>query len=129
MKTTRGAKPGNLPGWQSVMRAALDAEAAPLPPEDARAMRAAVVSAARGGAPQPKWRPRHLALAATLLLIVGAGAAAGWRFDARQPTAAIAVEQIRPAGNEQLQLQFATPGGTRIIWVFNPDLNLKAMVP
>jgi hypothetical protein len=24
------------------------------------------------------------------------------------------------------QLQFLTPGGTRIIWVFNSDLNLKA---
>jgi hypothetical protein len=22
------------------------------------------------------------------------------------------------------QLQFATPGGTRIIWVFNPDFSL-----
>jgi hypothetical protein len=110
------------------MRAALDGETQTLAPDDAQAMRATVVSAAVETMPRRMW-PRPLAIAASLLLIVGAGVAAGRRFDARQPAVAVAVEQLPPAGGEQLQLQFATPGGTRIIWVFNPNLDLKAMVP
>ena len=30
------------------------------------------------------------------------------------------------AATPNRQLQFLTPGGTRIIWVFNQDLDLKA---
>jgi hypothetical protein len=128
MKTTRGANPGTMAGWQSAMRAALDGDTQSLDPDDAEAMRETVVAAARDSAPQRSWR-RPLAIAATVVLIVGAGAAAGRRFEPGQPPAASPVEHVRPAGTEQLQLQFATPGGTRIIWIFNPDLDLKAMIP
>ena len=30
---------------------------------------------------------------------------------------------------ETRQLQFATPGGTRIIWVFNSEFDLKESIP
>jgi ferric-dicitrate binding protein FerR (iron transport regulator) len=114
---------GAANAWQSAMRAALDAEAEPLAPEDLEAMRRTVVAAARDSAPErPLWRP--LVIAATLLLMMGVGGAAGRRFEARPP--APAPQSSSPAAGEQLQLQFATPGGTRIIWVFNSELDLKA---
>jgi hypothetical protein len=123
----RGTQPNNAPSWQAVMRAALEADAEALAPDDVHAMRRTVVGAARDTAPGISWR-RPVAIAATILLMIGVGATAGRRFDTRRP-AAVPVEQIRPGAGEQLQLQFATPGGTRIIWVFNPELELKAMVP
>jgi hypothetical protein len=125
---TRRVEAQNRPGWPSIMRAALDRDTPTLTSAEAQAMRATVVSAARDGGTRRMWR-RPLAIAATVLLILGAGAAAGRRSDSRQPTASGPVEPPPPAVNEQLQLQFATPGGTRIIWVFNPELDLKALMP
>jgi hypothetical protein len=34
-----------------------------------------------------------------------------------------------PAGNGRQQLQFATPGGTRIIWVFDAEFEVKGTLP
>ena len=111
--------------WRSRLRAALDDEAAAaghaLTDEDILAMRRAVVAAARDAAPGGRWR-RPLALAAAACLTIGVGAVVGRRFEAHGPPAPGAVGGSAP----QLQLQFATPGGTRIIWVFNADLDLKA---
>jgi len=43
----------------------------------------------------------------------------------REPAAEIAPAAAAPAGgSESRQLQFETPGGTRIIWVLSPDLTL-----
>ena len=36
-------------------------------------------------------------------------------------------DSARPA--ERRQLQFATPGGTRIIWTFDPDFSVKETDP
>ena len=33
------------------------------------------------------------------------------------------------ASGDMRQLQFATPGGTRIIWQFNPDFSLQGTTP
>ena len=33
------------------------------------------------------------------------------------------------AGSERRQIQFATPGGTRIIWQINPDFTLTETLP
>jgi hypothetical protein len=118
--------------WRAVLRSALDhgagADAETLAPEDVLAMRRAVVAAARDATPGRR-RRRSLAIAATVVLTIAAGVAVGRRFETREPAAARRAEPGRPAGGEQLQLQFATPGGTRIIWVFNSDLDLKARTP
>ena len=122
------APSGNPDGWRAVLREAVDAGAKPLASDDAVAMRRAVVAAARDVGQGPRrWRP--LALAATVLLMIGLGTAAGLRFQAvgRRVDRTGRVAPV-PAG-EQRQLQFATPGGTRIIWVFNSELDLKAATP
>ncbi len=115
--------------WRPLLRAALDHDAGPeaetLTPEDVVAMRRTVVAAARDASPG-RLRRRSLAIAATVLLAIGVGAAVERRLGERESAAAGPAEQARPAGAEHLQLQFATPGGTRIIWVFNSELDLKA---
>jgi hypothetical protein len=115
--------------WRPRLRAALDhdegADAGTLAPEDVLAMRRTVVAAARDASPG-RLRRRSLAIAATVLLVIGVGAAVERRLAEREPAATGPAEPALPAGGEHLQLQFATPGGTRIIWVFNSELDLKA---
>ena len=113
--------------WRPLLRAALDHDAGPegetLAPDDVLAMRRTVVAAARDASPAR--RRRSLAIAATVLLVIGVGAAVERRFGGGEPATAGPAEQAGPAAGEHLQLQFATPGGTRIIWIFNSELDLK----
>lgn len=112
--------------WRAVLRETLAAhEGEALPAEEAIAMRRAVVAAVAATAPPSSWA-RPLALAGMVLLMIAAGTALARRFDAPVPVSAPSADDADLASGEQRQLQFATPGGTRIIWIFNPDLNLKA---
>jgi hypothetical protein len=95
---------------------------------DADAMRRAVVAAAEAHASAPFW-PRPLFLAATVAVTIVVGVALGARLPQRaQPPPAAQLALSEPAASttrvdERRQLQFATPGGTRIIWVFDPAFN------
>jgi predicted pyridoxine 5'-phosphate oxidase superfamily flavin-nucleotide-binding protein len=92
------------------------------------AMRRAVVAAAETQALASFW-PRPLFLAATVAVTIVVGVVLGSGLSQRQqrpPAARFALSQ--PAAStthvaERRQLQFATPGGTRIIWVFDPEFN------
>ena len=42
---------------------------------------------------------------------------------------AVAGESAPDAGGGRQQLQFATPGGTRIIWVFDAEFEVKGTLP
>jgi hypothetical protein len=92
------------------------------------AMRRAVVLAAETQVSVPFW-PRPLFLMATLAatIVVGIVLGAGLpQQEQRPPAARLALSE--PAASrtrvaERRQLQFATPGGTRIIWVFDPEFN------
>ena len=103
----------------------LAGDAAPgLSPSDAQAIRGAMLTAhdARTTAP-PRW-PHPLVIAATIALTLAAGAVVGRHLPRAGETRDAAVRA--PAGEPRLaaarrQLQFATPGGTRVIWVFDPD--------
>lgn len=69
-----------------------------------------------------------LAVAATLVAMITVGSTVGHRFDYRAGTPARAGSHQNPPASEQdgaRQLHFSTPGGTRIIWIFNSDLDLK----
>jgi hypothetical protein len=102
-------------------------------PEEIDAMRRAVVAAARSEK-ATSWFPPLLALVATVaalvIAIVGAHVRATPRDTSRAARglsdAAQSPESPSPAadGNDgKRQLQFATPGGTRVIWVFDPEFN------
>ena len=109
--------------WRTVLRDAVDDESGgELPPDEVLALRRTIVAAAREVS-RPRWTMGWVAIAATLALTVG-GAVVALRVDRRVPP-------VHPAplaavtDSDRLQLHFATPGGTRIIWVFNQNLDLK----
>ena len=98
-----------------------------LPVEEVERMRRAVLAA------QPSFRPwpwsRGVAFAAALSVIVGAGVWAQYGA-ARHPSLAPpgdAINGVRPASgsDERRQLQFVTPGGTRVIWVFDSSFKVR----
>ena len=89
--------------------------------DDAHAMRRRVVSAARGARHQRVWAGVQvagaIAIACTVVMILMV--ATSRRVD-RAPVG----PAIAPVHDAPRQLQFETPGGTRIIWVLNPKLEL-----
>ena len=96
--------------------------------DDGRAMRRLVVSGVGEGGLAPTKRrrrevgwPRPVLVAATVAGTIAIGILAGRLMPARD---AAAPGRSTPERTERRQLQFATPGGTRVIWVFDPDFNL-----
>ena len=124
--------------WRAHVRQAVEnADRDSLSADAVRAMRETVVAAARDREVEvtgPPWR-RPLTLAATILLLIAVGITASRRMDgafpasARPPIPGGAADSIAATAPRHRQLQFSTPGGTRIIWVFNSDLDLKAARP
>jgi hypothetical protein len=109
--------------------------------EQADAMRRVVIAAVVDDASehvQTLWVRRPVLVAAAIVAIVSIGVGTGLRLDvssrseqtatsdrASGPSALQTADGTR-AATPNRQLQFLTPGGTRIIWVFNQDLDLKA---
>jgi len=126
--------------WQSAMReAAKQEEQDHLSAEEVQAMRRVVVAAARDVAPEratSPWMRRPVLVAATIVAVIAVGVATGLRLDLtnRESSATQLVPEAAPVDTASAadatapnrQLQFVTAGGTRIIWVFNSDLDLKA---
>jgi hypothetical protein len=93
---------------------------------DARDMRRRVLVAAP--APVSIAFPGALPVAALVVVMLVAGIAAGRRFTpAGVPPAADDAASRLPADGERRQVQFATPGGTRIIWTIDPDFELRGL--
>jgi len=110
--------------------------------DEAQAMRrvvlAAVVDDARERAAASRWMRRPALVAATIVAIISVGVVMGLRLDlvnrSQQPSTTPLANQAPPieatgaatVTPSNRQLQFMTAGGTRIIWVFNSELDLKA---
>jgi hypothetical protein len=96
---------------------------------DVERIRHAVLDAERT-APSPMvfW-PRAFAAAALVVLIAIAGVIGGRTKtgSARRGDATKVAAPAEPA--ERRQLQFATPGGTRIIWTLDPEFKLEGVAP
>jgi predicted pyridoxine 5'-phosphate oxidase superfamily flavin-nucleotide-binding protein len=95
---------------------------------DLAAMRRAVVAAAETQASASFWpHPMFLAATVAATIVVGVVLGAGLPQRAPRPPAsrlALSDPAVPTTGvAERRQLQFATPGGTRIIWVFDPEFN------
>jgi hypothetical protein len=114
------------------LRAVLDA-ADPLRDEpalaipDVREMRRRILGAAETSSFLSV--PRALPVAALVVMMVVAGVAAGRRLTAPPVPAVGDVVDFLPAGGERRQVQFATPGGTRIIWTIDPNFQLRGTLP
>jgi hypothetical protein len=107
---------------------------ADLSPEHARALRRAMLAAIpERMAVFPAWRrPAALAAVAAMMLVVSG--IAGHRISSERLDRR-AAPSAGPAGSGPVadvdcrQLQFATPGGTRIIWIFDENLRLQESMP
>jgi hypothetical protein len=94
----------------------------------ALAMRRVVVAAVGADADVPfSWR-NPLAVAAVLALMVASGVVAGLRMPVPVDEPAVMMQSASDAG-ERRQVQFSTPGGTRIIWTLDPEFRLNEVIP
>lgn len=92
-----------------------------LPPEEAAAIRRRVLETARRAQTRGITWTRTLAIAAAVAVI----AAAGIETARRTPRPEIVPGPARTAATgSRTQVQFATPGGTRIIWTIDPAFQL-----
>jgi hypothetical protein len=97
-----------------------------LSPDEINRMRRAIVSAAGRDSATAIWWPTPILVAATVAVTLVAGVVVGrWlpSHDAAMAGDRGGASPAAPASPERRQLQFASPGGTRIIWVFDPDFN------
>ncbi len=125
--------------WRRVMRQAAERdEQDQLSTDEAQAMRRTVVAAVGNDASDRAmsiWMRRPVLAAAAIVALISAGIVTQLRLDLTnrpattelRPEVAPIVATTTPNVNTpSRQLQFVTAGGTRIIWVFNSDLDLKA---
>lgn len=103
--------------------------------DEAQAIRYAMIAAIPTTVEaQPIWR-RPLALAVAAALVASATGIVGHRFGSSSAVAPQVPSQVQAqaqqsgAGSERRQLQFSTPGGTRIIWIFDDSLRLQEPMP
>ena len=108
--------------WRTQLRAQ-DPAAEPMMTERRQQMRRVVVEAARMAAPRTWPASGRLALAAAALAMVAVTAG-----NDRHPASGDLAPLPRAHG-ERRQVQFATPGGTRIIWEINPAFSLTETLP
>jgi hypothetical protein len=125
--------------WRTTMRNAVERDEEDcLSREQAESMRQVVLAAVADPASdraQGWWMRRPVLAAATVVAMLSIGVGAGLHLDfsnrseqmaASEPAPSSRGADSLPASTPNRQLQFLTPGGTRIIWVFNQDLDLKA---
>ena len=118
--------PDGKPGtedWQTLLRQHDPADFG-IDPRRAIEIRHAAIEAARQSAPQASPWPWRLACAALAMVLLAAGAG-----DDGRPAPTKENSVVADPGGERRQVQFATPGGTRIIWEINPEFRLREMVP
>jgi hypothetical protein len=90
--------------------------------DEAQAMRRAMLASLDERRMTTVLWPQPLAIAATIALTLASGVVLGRRLPALRDAARDAPARDGGAQVAEVrQLQFATPGGTRVIWVFNPD--------
>jgi len=112
--------------WQPMLRHV--AEVMPLNADETESIRTAML--AEAAAPRSTVDSRSHAgtlIGGVLALAVAAGLVAARSIEPAQVTSEPDVSQPAPAPpTENLRhLQFATPGGTRIIWQFDPQFSLR----
>ena len=128
--------------WRTVMRDVVHREEQDcLTGDQAETMRRVVLAAVAdeaGGGARVVWMRRPVLVAAMIVAIVSIGVGTGMHLDLSNESEQMSMSgqasepahlhpaDVARAGTPNRQLQFLTPGGTRIIWVFNQDLDLKA---
>jgi hypothetical protein len=91
--------------------------------DDVSAMRRTVLAAVEANSHRTMSWGRALAIATALVLIAGAGVVIR-SGPARVPVATAPSPVEAAASGQRTQLQFSTPGGTRIVWTIDPAFTL-----
>jgi hypothetical protein len=128
-----------MTSWKDRLREADEAMARELSPEESQRLKRTVLEAVPAGARAGGWSLWSLPFALTAGSLTAASAAlvvttlltsSGSQATGVNGRAAID-EPVAPEQTEsgKRQLQFATPGGTRIIWVFDSDFEVKGTLP
>ncbi len=60
--------------------------------------------------------------------MIASGVVAGLRMPVSVAEPGVMMPRVPDAG-ERRQVQFATPGGTRIIWTIDPEFRLNEVIP
>ena len=89
------------------------------------AMRRAVVAAAEAKPAAVRYWRQSFALAAVAVVAV-VGASAAYRFAEQRASRGVVADA---APSPPTQVQFRTPGGTRIIWTLDPSFHLGGTRP
>jgi hypothetical protein len=131
-----------MTNWRTRLREADPGLRDEMTPANVQQMRAVVVATARDApARTPSTWPRSFALTTAAFLIVCTGILAGLHqvtrdsidpvTAARQRGSDVTATGESTGGDdvERQQLQFSTPGGTRIIWVFDARYDVKGTLP
>jgi hypothetical protein len=119
------------------LREADGALARQLSREDAQQLRRTVLAAVATAPPVRQWSltftviAGSLAAASAALVLSTAIGSSGPPPASSVPGAAVerGTSVQAPTDGERRQLHFATPGGTRIIWVFDTDFEVKGTLP
>jgi len=114
--------------WRAHLREAVEnTDDESLSAEAALAMRRVVVAAVRADVDVSfSWR-NPLAVGAVLTLMVVSGIVAGRWMPVSGDEPALIISSAPDAG-ERRQVQFSTPGGTRIIWTIDPKFQLNEVI-
>ncbi len=111
-----------MKNWQQILREN-DPGRDGMEGDVAARIRENVVRTARTSAPSSAVWPMRFALAAFACLVLMMS------LLATQRPVVPHTEAPAVAGRERRQIQFATPGGTRIIWEINPDFRMGDTIP
>ena len=103
-----------------------------------RLRRTVLASVPAGARPMRFWPPAFAVTAAGLVLVSATLLTSLQRIEVAEPAAMKAEAQLEPGMGtpgdvepppDRQQLHFSTPGGTRIIWVFDPGFEVKGTLP
>jgi hypothetical protein len=120
--------------WRARLREGDPGRDAVIPEADVRRMRAVLIAAAHEAVERrTAWSRAFLVAATTLVLVCASMLTALQRTTREEPAPVAGVEAVAaPAASsadERQQLHFETPGGTRIIWVFDSKFDVKGTLP
>jgi hypothetical protein len=110
-----------MTNWRRMLREH-DPGAELLDADTAARIRNTVMRAAKDAAPARAVWSMRVALAAFACVVVVLSV-----FGTRRPIEVAAPHPPIIGGSERRQIQFATPGGTRIIWELNPNFSLETL--
>jgi hypothetical protein len=126
-----------MTNWRTHLEAGDPGRDGVMEPADVARIRRAVLIAVRQPPAVPSYgwgRSAAFVSAMLIVAIAGAGSAfqAGLRKEASLRGLTVGAEAPADAdapADDRQQLQFATPGGTRIIWVFDSQFEMRGTLP